>query len=283
MCPDRRQRDAPGSGSSLASCSVGISASDFDTNRGYMSSEVYQLVDFIEYGGYFSPRDDPGVISYLERFPGRIIGRHLVFTEVLSPRLDKRAADRIRRDIREIRVDYLVTDFGFWHFGGSGVGSLLFRPCTLSQRAAKRISRNVSLLQDWLGLPLFIENPFSLYFEGNLDMVEFLNALVVNGVSLCLDIGHLIAAYSNTGISIKKAFLRLPFEAIKMCHVAGLSHVKYGKKNLLLDNHNVPPSEEALECLRKLKNRAHLQRVVYEAELAPTDVQLEGLYRLGRG
>src|SRR5262249_37337488 len=146
---------------------IGISASDYMKARGHISLDVYQLADYVEYGGFTPPRDDPGMIQYLQRFPNRPIGRHLVTTELPTKLNLKQESEVIAADLDGVQCDYMVTDFCFWRLGGRSVDSLWFRPLILRRDAVKRISDNTLFLQDVLGMSLFVENPPYVYVPSN--------------------------------------------------------------------------------------------------------------------
>lgn len=263
-------------------CPIGISASDFDLARGLTAIEVYQVVDYIEYGGFAPPARDPDVTEYLNHFPHKYLGRHLVRTELVLESLGAGEVRKIKNDLAGVTVKYLVTDFGFWHLGPESEANVWARPCVLTSKAAKRIGRNVKFLEDNLGLPLFVENPYSEFFVGDLSMTDFLSSLAAEGVRLCLDIGHFIAACRHQRRYLKAELAHLPFAAIGMAHIAGLARVNYGNAHFLLDNHTILPSDEALCCLDQILQKAELQRVTYEAETAAMDIQLAGLRKVGR-
>ncbi|WP_257462332.1 multinuclear nonheme iron-dependent oxidase [Archangium lipolyticum] len=263
--------------------SLGISVSDYMPDRGHIDPEVYARVDYIEYGGHFPPVKDLGVerIRALGHAPR--MTRHLVSVE-LPAELDVAAeVESIRNDLAGVRPEYLVTDFGYWRLGGRELESLWFRPCTLSEAAASRIAHNAEALGAELGMAVHPENPFSLSFVGELNLSDFMRALAERGAKLCFDVGHFYAVCVNTGTPVHEAFERLPFEAFRVAHIAGLSSVEYGGQRFLLDNHNVPPLPECVELLAEAARRSPgMQWVTYEAELASTDVQHAGLDAIAR-
>lgn len=260
---------------------IGISGSDFIPVRGHVSDDVYASADYLEYGGHFPPADDPGVRTFCSKFPDRGLGRHLVSTELPTEIDIDEEVDIIRRDIAGCPVEYLVTDFCFWRLGGRTVDSLWFRPLKLDRSAARHIAVNALRIQDVIGLPFYVENPPYVYVPEGLDLVEFLNDLASRGTNICLDIGHFVGWCFNGGYDVAEKFAGLPMPAIRMSHVAGLSRVAYRRTELLIDNHNVPPGREVLAWLTELLASApNLERITYEAELAPTDTQLTGMRKL---
>jgi uncharacterized protein (UPF0276 family) len=244
---------------------------------------VYDAADYVEYGGFFPPRNDPTIRAYLDRHPGKKISRHLVTTELPSELDISAEARAIRADLDGVDVSYLVTDFCFWRLGGRSLDNLWFRPLLLTRAVANRIAHNARCLQDELGLPLYVENPPYVYVPGDIDMANFLYLLAELGAHVCLDVGHFICWCSNGACDIDESFARLPLQAIRSCHVAGLSRVEYCKVPLWIDNHNVVPTDNVFSLLARLTEAgAAITHITYEAELASTEVQIAGLKRLGR-
>lgn len=261
--------------------SLGISASDYVPGRGYIESHVYQLADHLEYGGHAPPETDPGFRAFRKENPHHTLARHLVTTQLAANLNPRKEAGRIRADLGNLPIDYLVSDFGYWWLGGRGVDNLWFRPTALTHKAVRRIASNVRALEDLLNLPVYAENPFILQPSGDLDMACFMTELAQEGVRLCFDVGHFVAWYHNARRPLARALEHLPYNAISLAHVAGLSRVEYRGRTFLLDNHNVSPNGEVLHVVsRLLKFAGRLRWIVYEAEMAPTLVQLTGLRAL---
>lgn len=262
---------------------IGISISDFLPDLGHLDDAVYRRVSYVEYGGHYPPASDPGLQRLFDEGIVSAMTRHLVSVE-LPDALDIRdEARRIAENHAGTEPQYMVTDFGFWRLGGRAERNLWFRPALLTRDVAGQIARNVAGLSAELGAPVHAENPFSLVHAGELSLREFMQELAECGATLCFDIGHFYAACVNEGLDVWRELEQVPFEAIRVAHIAGLSEVQYGRQRLLLDNHNVPPLKGCLEVLRIVKDRLpDLGWVTYEAELAPAEVQHLGLDALER-
>jgi sugar phosphate isomerase/epimerase len=262
---------------------IGISISDFVPAAGHMDAAVYRRVSYVEYGGHYPPASDPGMQRLFDEGIVSDMTRHLVSVELPGVLDIKDEARRIAENHAGTEPHYMVTDFGFWRLGGRGERNLWFRPALLNHDVAERIARNVKGLSAELGSPVHAENPFSLIHDGDLSLREFMQELAERGATLCFDIGHFYAACINEGLDVWQELERVPFEAIRVTHIAGLSEVQYGHRRLLLDNHNVPPLQGCLEVLRIVRDRTpDLGWVTYEAELAPAQVQHRGLDAIER-
>jgi sugar phosphate isomerase/epimerase len=261
---------------------LGISLSDFVPERGH-TDDVYRRVSYVEYGGHHPPAKDAGVRHLLDEGVVADLGRHLVSVELPDVLDIEDEARRIAENHAGTSPRYMVTDFGFWRLGGRDERNLWFRPASLTHEVAGRIARNVEGLSRELGAPVHAENPFSLTHAGELSPVGFMRELVARGATLCFDIGHFYAACVNAGRDVWRELEQVPFEAVRVAHIAGLSKVGYGGRPLVIDNHNVPPLKGCLEVLRIVKERSPgLGWVTYEAELASTEVQHRGLDAIER-
>ncbi|WP_250304733.1 DUF692 family multinuclear iron-containing protein [Streptomyces sp. A 4/2] len=262
---------------------IGISVSDFVPALGHLDDTVYRRVSYVEYGGHHPPANDPGMRHLFEEGIVSDMTRHLVSVELPDVLDIEDEARLIAENHAGTEPRYMVTDFGFWRLGGRGERNLWFRPALLDREVAGRIARNVQGLSAKLGAPVHAENPFSLTHGGDLSPREFMQELAERGATLCFDIGHFYAACVNEGLDVEREVDRVPFEAVRVAHIAGLSEVGYGDRRLLLDNHNVPPLGGCLEVLRIVKKRTpKLGWVTYEAELAPAEVQHRGLDAIER-
>lgn len=261
-----------------AAVRIGISLSDFVPARGQMDEALYRRVSYVEYGGHHPPAKDRGVRRLLDEGIVRNLSRHLVSVELPDVLDIEDEARRIAENHAGTSPWYMVTDFGFWRLGGRDERNLWFRPALLSREVAARIALNVEGLSRELDTPVHAENPFSLTHLGELRPAAFMRELAERGATLCFDIGHFYAACVNEGADVWRELEQVPFEAIRVAHIAGLSRVGYGGRPLLLDNHNVPPLTGCLDVLRIVKEQSpDLGWVTYEAELAPTRVQHRGL------
>ncbi|MFF0433552.1 DUF692 family multinuclear iron-containing protein [Streptomyces sp. NPDC004327] len=262
---------------------IGISVSDHVPALGHLDDAVYRRVDYVEYGGHHPPANDPGIRHLFDEGIVGTLTRHLVSVE-LPDALDlDDEAGLIAENHAGTEPRYMVTDFGFWRLGGRGERNLWFRPALLDHEVADRVARNVRGLSARLGAPVHAENPFSLTHAGELSPRAFMQELAERGATLCFDIGHFYAWCVNEGLDVGRELDQVPFEAVRVAHIAGLSEVRYGGRRLLLDNHNVPPLRGCLDVLRTVKERSpSLGWVTYEAELAPAQVQHRGLDAIER-
>ncbi len=260
--------------------SIGISVADFNLARGATDPRVWELAEHVEYGGYAPLRSDIDLAAS-QRAHAMPVGRHLVRTELSEPMIVAKEAKKIADDISPYRVEYLLTDAELWIWGDGETASLWARPHRLSGRRAMLASANAQALSAALGIPVLVENPALVNTIGDCGIDEFLCIVADGGGELCLDVGHFYATVRNRGQSLRNAWDRLPFAAIRVAHIAGLSLIDYLNHPLLIDNHDVGPLPQCIELLAELVHRApDLRWITYEAELASTNVQLSGLFQI---
>lgn len=256
---------------------VGISVADYSPLRGHTHADVYSNVDYIEYGGFTRPGESEEVRFAYNTNPALYFGRHLVSTELHQTLDHKAESERVLSDMAGRQSEYFLTDVGFWFFGGSSEDNLWPRPCSINQNVAARVKENCRELTQILGVSLLPENPAIVYVDSEITIAEFM-ADIGRDLDICLDIGHFWAFCKNYGLDVAQEASKLPFNAIRVIHIAGLSKVEFGGKHLYLDNHDVVPMAECLALLHHMVERCpNLGWVTYEAEMASTDVQLTGL------
>ncbi|MEW8290628.1 MAG: DUF692 family multinuclear iron-containing protein [Candidatus Thiodiazotropha endolucinida] len=262
----------------MSGVQLGISVSDYSPLRGHTHPAVYDLVDYIEYGGFAPPGGDAEVSFARTQKPSLGLGRHLVMTELPAALDIPSEARRIVADVKDTTPLYYLTDAEFWHLGGYEANNIWVRPCSFSQSSCETIAVNCAALEQVLGMPILVENPAIIAIDSEITIATFFRLVADSGAHLCMDIGHFWAYCRNNGLDVNKELDALPFNAFRVAHIAGLSRISYCGREFFIDNHDVPPTADCLDILAAFLNRApEVQWVTYEAELAATDVQIAGL------
>ncbi|OBC12550.1 endonuclease [Gordonia sp. 852002-50816_SCH5313054-c] len=137
----------------------------------------------------------------------------------------------------------------FVRAGGVEAGHLL--PVPRSREALDALTDNIRRTQDYLPVPLAVENIASLfewpddeYTDG-----EFLAELVERtGVYLLIDVANVYACAVNRGSDPASDLARLPLERVAYCHVAG------GEPDgrLYHDTHTAPVPDDVLALVTQL-------------------------------
>ena len=137
----------------------------------------------------------------------------------------------------------------FVRAGGVEAGHLL--PVPRSREALDALTDNIRRTQDYLPVPLAVENIASLfewpddeYTDG-----EFLAELVERtGVYLLIDVANVYACAVNRGSDPASDLARLPLDRVAYCHVAG------GEPDgrLYHDTHTAPVPDDVLALVTQL-------------------------------
>jgi len=149
------------------------------------------------------------------------------------------------KNLIEIIDPFLVSDHISWgKIGEIHLNDLL--PLPYTKEALKVISKNVSVMQDFLGREILVENPstYLAFKDAQFSEVEFINELCKStGCKLLLDVNNIFVSEKNNKEFIAKEYLaKLNKNIIGEIHLAGHSKSKIsdGKKlkEILIDTHN---------------------------------------------
>jgi uncharacterized protein len=180
--------------------------------------------------------------------------------------------------VRELKVlrarigAHWVSDHLCWT-GVSGKNTHDLLPLPLTEEALLHTARRVREVQDFLGVPLVLENPSTyVEFRGNtLREWEFLKALVEEAdAGILLDVNNVYVSATNHGFDPDEYLRGLPMDRVVQLHVAG--HTDQGTH--LLDTHVGPVPDPVWRLLGRaceLGARAPVL-VEWDADIPPFDV-----------
>jgi uncharacterized protein (UPF0276 family) len=138
-------------------------------------------------------------------------------------------------------------------------------PAPMTRDALEVVVENVRIAQDWLPVPLALENPATLLSWPDNEMSEarFLTELVERtGVRLLIDVANLHTERVNHGLDPAAALAELPLEAVEYVHVAG----GVERDGLWHDTHAHPVTAPILEILEMLCALRRPPRVLLERD-----------------
>jgi uncharacterized protein len=152
----------------------------------------------------------------------------------------------------------------FTKAGGIDLGQL--GPLQFSREIADAVVLNVEKVFKKLGsVPFYLEN-ISYYLDvpgSEFSETEFLTYIVEKtGSGLLLDLNNLYVNSVNRNYDPYKFLAEVPLERVQLIHIAG--HKKY--KELLLDSHDSPLSEEVWKLLRFVAKKAPIKGVLLEQD-----------------
>jgi uncharacterized protein len=149
---------------------------------------------------------------------------------------------------------------------GIDVGHLA--PVPINDRAFDIVERNVRVVQDFLGVPLCIENityGFSIgQSDRGLEQADLLRRLVDRtGCLLLLDVANLHINATNHGFAPDEFVCRLPKHAVAQVHLAGGIRQRNGR---LIDSHNSAIQKDVWALFESLMRDIRPRYVIIERD-----------------
>jgi uncharacterized protein (UPF0276 family) len=158
--------------------------------------------------------------------------------------LDRQHLRQLQDLIQRIEPGLVSEHLSWSSFGGRYLNDLLPMPYT--DETLTHLATRISLVQDYLGRQLLIENPssyleygFSSYSES-----EFLNALAHrSGCGILLDVNNVYVSCVNHGWNALDYLYEIAADKVGEIHLAGHSVKNVGEQSMLIDTHNAPVSD----------------------------------------
>lgn len=183
--------------------------------------------------------------------------------------LDETWIDETAAFARRLGSPWLCGDSGMWHFGPRDRGHGLLLPPILVRDSARRTAESIAAVQERTGLPVFPENPPSLYYLGDLHILDYF-ALVseIAGCGLLLDAGHLSIYQRSLGLEPLAGLASFPLDRVVEIHVAGGGEaVTPDGYRYIDDDHRAEVHPDTWEIVHHVIPRApRLKAVLYECE-----------------
>ena len=167
-----------------------------------------------------------------------------------------------------------VSDHLCWT-GVAGRNTHDLLPLPFTEEALLHTARRVREVQNFLELPLVLENPSSyVEFAGtSLKEWEFLKGVVeLSDAGILLDVNNVYVSARNHGFDPEAYLASLPMERVVQIHVAG--HTDYGTH--AIDTHVGPVPERVWQLLARARELGANAPVLLEwdAEIPPFEVVL---------
>jgi uncharacterized protein (UPF0276 family) len=152
---------------------------------------------------------------------------------------------RLARDFEPM----LVSEHLSWSsVGGRFTNDLL--PLPYTEEALRHMITRVRDVQDVLGRQILIEN-VSSYLQFTCSRIpecEFLTSLAEeSGCGILLDVNNVYVSAHNHGFDAHAYLKSLPRSAVKEIHLAGHSAGRIGRREILIDTHNMPVCDAVWE------------------------------------
>jgi len=153
----------------------------------------------------------------------------------------------LRTETRRLKTPFHSDHLSFGTFGARVFHELL--PLKLSGESARRVADRVRQVEDFLALPMAVENITWYAHPGAQEMPEadfIAEVLHESGASLLLDVNNVWVNAQNQGFDPQAFISNLPLDRVVEIHVAGHSRTSSG---LILDTHGAPVVDPVLELL----------------------------------
>lgn len=216
--------------------------------------EQHPPVDYFEIisENFMRPGGKP--LYYLERLLDHYpVVAHGVSLNLGGPQQPERGyLEALKHLVRRIRPQW-VSDHACW-CAAQGAHSHDLLPLPYTREAVERVAKRAQMVQDYLEVPLALENPSSYLLFGSNEMTEwqFLSEIAERAdCGLLLDVNNVYVTSTNHRLD-PQAFIRnIPHERVVQIHLAG--HTDLG--NYLLDTHHGEIAAPVWQLYRELLQR----------------------------
>jgi len=242
------------------------------------------LVHVVEFGSDTDRGLDSSILRWADS--GRPVTYHFLdvnFEELED--MDEQWMDETAEFARRVGSPWLCGDSGMWHFGPRDRGHGLLLPPILTRESARATARSIEILQERTGLPVFPENPPSLYFLGDLHILDyFAEVSEVAGCGLLLDIAHLTIFQRARGLKPCDVLDNFPLDRVVEIHMAGGGDAETPDGYRYIDDdHRAQIHPDSWEILDYVLPRAtRLKAMMYECEHNDPGECIETFQRLNQ-
>jgi uncharacterized protein (UPF0276 family) len=142
---------------------------------------------------------------------------------------------RLKRLVRRTGTPWVSDHLCWGSVDGTFSHDLLPMPYTFE--AARRIAENLRVIQDFLEVPLAVENvsSYAAFREEEMTEWEFLAEVVERaGVDILLDVNNIYVSSINHGFDPRTYVDFIPAERVRQMHIAG--HSRY--ERFIIDTHD---------------------------------------------
>ena len=142
---------------------------------------------------------------------------------------------RLKRLVRRTGTPWVSDHLCWGSVDGTFSHDLLPMPYTFE--AARRIAENLRMIQDFLEVPLAVENvsSYAAFREEEMTEWEFLTEVVERaGVDILLDVNNIYVSSINHGFDPRVYVDFVPAERVRQMHIAG--HSRY--ERFIIDTHD---------------------------------------------
>lgn len=240
------------------------------------------LIHVVEFGSDTDRGVDPVILHWADN-GGKVTYHFLDVNFEEWEDMDERWMDETAAFARRLGSPWLCGDSGMWHFGPRDRGHGLLLPPILTKDSARATAASIAYLQERTGLPVFPENPPSLYFLGDLHILEYFALVSEEGkCGFLLDAAHLAIFQRARGLSPLDALADFPLDRVVEMHIAGGGEaITPDGYRYIDDDHRAEIHPDTWEIVEYVIPRApNLKALIYECEHNEPAATLDTFVRL---
>lgn len=185
---------------------------------------------------------------------------HDVGCSIATPRLDPWRLQKLK-EIVQVSGALRFTDHLALTRSPGGLSPGHLAPVPMTPIALQVCCDNLLRLQEFLGIPVAVENIFQSFDLPGMSTPEFLEQLLErSGAGLLLDLTNILLEARNRGEDPAERLERFPLSRAVAVHLAGGHRGRGG----WVDSHSRPVEAESYELLKLLRGRAAISDIVIE-------------------
>lgn len=230
--------------------------------------------NYMRRGGYF-----PALLDRVgERYPLVSHGLTLSIGAIAEP--EQSYLEDLRAFVRHVGSPWHSDHLCFSSAGPVVLHELL--PLKFSEANVKRVAARLRRVEDFLEVPLAIENISFYAYAGEPEMPEeeFIGRVLErSGCRLLLDVNNVYVNSQNHGYDPRDFIARLPLDRVIQLHVAGHTRRSEG---LIIDTHGAPVIDPVYELLDFTLRRTGPVAVALERDndIPPLETLIDEVRRL---
>lgn len=175
----------------------------------------------------------------LEDYP---VVQHGVSLSIGSPApLDFDYLKKLKKLSRKTQTPWISDHLSWGHLPGAHFHDLL--PLPYTKGVIEYVSRRASIVQDFLEVPLALENlsSYVTFKQNEISEWQFYSEIIEKGnIYMMLDINNIYVSSRNHDFDPKEYYENIPLEKVIQIHLAG--HRDFG--DYILDTHDQPVSDK---------------------------------------
>ena len=197
--------------------------------------------------------------SLLERYNIIQHGVSLYFGS--TDKVDRSHLKRLKKLVARTKTPFLSDHLCWGSVDGSYTHDLL--PLPYTTESVKRTAEKIKMVQDFLEIPICVENisSYAEFLESTMTEWEFLGEVIDKAdCGVLLDVNNIYVSSENHGFDPREYLRHIPAERVGQIHIAG--HSRYDQ--YILDTHDKPVVDPVWELYREAI-----------AKIGPTNTLLE--------